>query len=320
MKKLLNICIILLSLCLLSLSACSNDDIPIDDVVGKHDVTFKINPQTIIDTYRYSTHLEYIIGNYNLYDAPGYNLRIKLLIYDKEGSLVSSSEQRLSSYRETTSFTINLSEGDYHALTICDLIDQSSQKEYWTYKNEEKLSTLELDGSKNKNLGSVGRIIGFKSKVFTLKTLAESFVYDLEPMGALIYSQFTDIHTNIQQYLYDKYEKNINVDYIILYTKNYPSSIRFNNIGNYDISFDTEDGHVYPLTAFFPDKESEDAFSDIMVVFPTPYMSFGVGAVDDNNYYWTIGEENTIFEIEPGYEYLAGMSLQARNLLLKRLQ
>ncbi len=318
MKKLLNICTILLSLCLLSASTCSNDDIPIEDVVGKHDVTFKINPQTIIDAYRYSTHLEYILGEYNLYDAPGYNLRIKLLIYDKEGLLVTSSEQRLSSYRETISFTINLSEGDYHALAICDLIDQSSQKEYWTYKNEDKLSTLELDGSKSKNLGSAGRIVGFKSKNFTLKSLAESFVCDLEPMGALIYSQFTNIHTNIQQYLYDKYKQNINVDYIILYTKNYPSSIRFNSIGGYDISFDNEDGHVYPLTAFYPDEESKDSFSDIMVVFPTPYMSFGVGAVDDNNYYWTIGEENTIYEIAPGDEFLAGMSLQARNLLISR--
>ena len=320
MKKILNILTILLTLCLLSSSSCSNDDIPIEYVVGKHDVTFKINPQTIIDAYRYSTHLEYILGDYNLYDAPGYNLRIKLLIYDKEGSLVSSSEQRLSSYRETTSLTINLSEGDYYALTICDLIDQSSQKEYWTYKNEEKISTLELDGSKNKNLGGPGRIIGFKSKDFTIKSLAESFVCDLEPVGALIYSQFTNIHTNIQQYLYDEYKRNINVDYIILYTKNYPSSIRFNSIGSYDISFDTEDGHVYPLTAFYPDKESKDSFSDIMVVFQTPYMSFGVGAVDDNNYYWTIGKENTIFEIESGDEYFVGMSLQTKELIISSFQ
>jgi len=318
MKKIQNILTTLLFLGLLSSYSCSNDDIPMEYVAGRHDVTFKVNPQTIIDAYRYSTHLEYIIGDYNLYDAPGYNLRIKLLIYDKEGSLVSSSEQSLSSYRETTSFTINLPEGDYHALTICDLIKQSSQKEYWTYKHEEKLSTLELDGSNNKNLGGAGRIIGFKSKDFTLKTLDESFVCDLEPVGALIYSQFTNIHTNIQQYLYDKYKSNINVDYIILYTKNYPSSIRFNSIGTYDISFDTEDGHVYPLTAFYPDKESEDSFSDILVVFQTPYMSFGVGAVDDNNYYWTIGEEKTIFEIKPGEEYLVGMSLQTRDLRISR--
>ena len=168
MKKILNILTILLTLCLLSSSSCSNDDIPIEYVVGKHDVTFKVNPTTIISTFPVIASVEALNSNDILYDADGYTLRIRLFIYDNNGALLVSAEKKVSNYRQVAEFTFKeLPEGNYTAISICDVIRNNDNYEFWTLADENKMSTLKLIENGHAS-GNEGRLVGVHNSSFTI--------------------------------------------------------------------------------------------------------------------------------------------------------
>lgn len=311
MKKILNILTILLTLCLLSSSSCSNDDIPIEYVVGKHDVTFKVNPTTIISTFPVIASVEALNSNDILYDADGYTLRIRLFIYDNNGALLVSAEKKVSNYRQVAEFTFKeLPEGNYTAISICDVIRNNDNYEFWTLADENKMSTLKLIENGHAS-GNEGRLVGVHNSSFTIK---DNMVIecDLKPIGALIWTMFLDIHADLHGFIKNKYNKDVEISYIAYYCNIFGESIHFDHQGKSIVSLSSEDDYLYPIVTFVPEKITDNYYLDVGVLLPTSlYVRLGIGAVSSDNYLYVL-DEKIVDNILIGASYFSGMDLSMR--------
>ena len=288
MKKIQNILTTLLFLGLLSSYSCSNDDIPMEYVAGRHDVTFKVNTYSILEAYE-KTVLICTAADEILLNAPGHTLRVRLLIYDNNDKLVSISEKSVDNFRSTVDFVINLPEGKYKSVSICDLINTTNGQEYWAIKDTELKTTLKLVRNTT-SLGTLGAMIGTNISDITVKE-SEEINCNLKPQFSLYYTQFEEIHANMTQYLKDRYQSMINVDHFSLYTYTYPRSIQLSSSGEFETSFEVNEDKPFDLLSFKPSEIDDNTFYGFVALFPTSYMKLGVAAVDKNNDYWLIGDE-----------------------------
>lgn len=178
--------IFMLLACVAMFTSCSNDDITIRSATN-----FRINPATVIAPFTW----EWQPGDLESFDTD-YQLRIRLLVYDSEGFLQAEDVQYFSNYSVTMSSSLNLPNGDYKAIAITDIIGKASGAvdEYWVLSNYERLADTHIDDAGY--IGGQNKILGIETRNFTVDSESQNEIsIDVQPVGALFFVWFTNIHT-----------------------------------------------------------------------------------------------------------------------------
>lgn len=171
-------------ICGITLISCNNEDIPILD-----STTIQVNPSTIMETFTYQVNP----GDLDGVDGTS-QLRIRLLIYDKDGLLFLTDTKTIKNYLSTVKFIVDLREKEsFTAILISDVIDSNPNNiaEYWGIKDEQSINTLKVvyQGSDN-NYGDQ-EILGISSATVTS---GKNVNVNMEAAGALICSYVKNIH------------------------------------------------------------------------------------------------------------------------------
>ena len=289
MKK----CIYILSILSIGLLSSCNDDIPIDEIKQSFEVTFQLNPETVIESF-YNTRSDIERLNSNQ------KLRLRLLIYNDEGVLVSSTDGiQKTSYLEKENVTIKLNEGHYLAIAISDIINpnNTSAPENWKLSGEQKISTLTISDAGY--LGGQSKIVGIASTQFVADKNGVVHSLALKPIGAIIYIYYANIHyfNNVEAYSYS-------CDKIANY-------IVFDDKGNFTPSFAATG--IIDLSRFDPNDTYFDDVNNVydyafvlpMQEFPTAFFA----AVDGEWYY--MSDAMTLTDVAEGKEYFAYIDMAA---------
>ncbi|MCM1140140.1 MAG: hypothetical protein NC453_16365, partial [Muribaculum sp.] len=169
MKKYLAIFAVLFTVIL---SSCPNDDIPVSQTI-----TFKVNPSTVVNCYD-----EYDAGELTVLPK-GYSLRVRLLIYNETGKLVSSDVQKFSDYSHIMTSPQDLAEGEYTVVTITDIVTSTDEDFAWILSNEENLSTLSI--AKTEYIREQWGILGLETTHVSISPSVKDVNIDVKPAGAL---------------------------------------------------------------------------------------------------------------------------------------
>lgn len=210
--KFLAICAVLFTVCL---SSCTNDEIPVAQTT-----TFRINPSTVVQPFTYE------IKSGELESIPsGYELRVRLLVYNSEGVLAKSETQYLTNYASYMSTSMDLDFGSYTAVVITDCVRRSGDEidfALWELSDERSISTAKIT-----DLGYIGyqaKILGFGSKKFSVAGSSKDITINPSPAGTL----FLIMHRNIHTYS--------DVEYIELETNRSSDYLTLNESGKYDVA------------------------------------------------------------------------------------
>lgn len=281
MKKFLYI----LSILSIGLLSSCNEDIPIYEEKQSFDVTFQLNPETVVEPfYNTRSYIERLYSNQKL--------RLRLLVYNDEGVLQSSSNEiQLSSYLEKDNITINLKEGRYLAIAISDVITPNSNvPEYWKLSGEQNISTLTITDAGY--IGGDGKLLGVASTQLIADKNGIVHSMELKPVGSIIYIYYANIHhfNNVEAYSYS-------CDKMAEY-------IKFDNKGNFVSSFETA---IFDLSRFDPgdsrydNVEQEDGYAFVMPMqeFPTAFFA------KVNGDWHQVSDAMTLTEVTAGKEYYA---------------
>ncbi len=171
------------------LSSCSNDDITITEPT-----TFKIDPNTVISGFE-----EFDPGDLTVIPST-YQLRIRLLIYNDAGQLVTETEQFFSDYAHKMTANLDLPlDKKYKAIAVTDITRKSDGFEYWEISGEESLSTLKFKDTGY--IGSQRSILGLASVDFVGGNTSEVKL-DVRPAGTLMIVYYSGIrsYTNVTDY------------------------------------------------------------------------------------------------------------------------
>lgn len=184
----------LLAIVLLAGTSCSNDEIEIND----SQLTFTINLSNvmkydgvdIIEKYAGSNAVKY------LKDVPvedGRHLRVRNLIYDKNGFLKRQTEDFASSYNQTIQPKLLLPEGKYTVITLTDIVTKNKDGKVGFHFWDVKDSTL-LGDTRLVPTGYIGK---FQSLGFA-KTEIEvggSVIQEVKPspVGSMVYVRYRNM-------------------------------------------------------------------------------------------------------------------------------
>ena len=184
----------LLAIILLAGTSCSNDEIEIND----SQLTFTINLSNVMK-YDGVDIIENIVGanavSY-LKEVPvedGYHLRVRNLVYDKNGILRKQTEDFASSYNQTIQPKLLLPEGKYTVITLTDIVEKNNDGKvgfhYWDVKDSTILG--------NTRLVPTGYIGKFQSLGFAKTELqvGGSLIQEVKPspVGSMVYVRYKNI-------------------------------------------------------------------------------------------------------------------------------
>lgn len=254
--------IYILSILSIGIFSSCNEDIPIDEVLPSFDVTFRLNPETVVESF-YNTRLDIE----RLYSTE--KLRLRLLIYNEQGTLVSSSEKYVGSYLEKEDVTVNLVQGSYFAIAISDVVEPNDQDapELWTLSGEQSINSLTVTDAGY--IGGESKVLGVNGLQFNVNKNGDNFTMELKPVGAIIYIRYDNIHmfNDVQEYNYEctkiaekiQFDRSGNVTPsfstgLYYLSKITPSNLdKYNNVGVYAFVLPMQD---LP-TAFFAKVNGE---------------------------------------------------------------
>jgi len=171
MKKYIVMCLAMMALIM---SSCKNEDISIS-----REVSFEVTPYEVINKW-----IPYVLNESSLTDLSSNNqLRINLLVYDRNGGLIASDTKKLKDYNENMITTLELSHGEYTVVAISDVIENGNDL-CWTIKGTERLSTLMIE-----NISSVingeEAIVGIGNAKIMVDADHSSHHVEMRPAGAL---------------------------------------------------------------------------------------------------------------------------------------
>lgn len=168
------------------LTSCSNDDITISSTTS-----FRINPSTVIAPFTW----EWEAGDLESFDTD-YQLRIRLLIYDMDGILVTEDTQYFSNYSVLMTSALDLTPGAYTAVAITDLVGRSASavEEYWTLSDHQRLADTHIDDAGY--IGGKNKILGISNRSITISNDTQNeFTIDVHPVGSIFFVWYRNIHT-----------------------------------------------------------------------------------------------------------------------------
>ena len=264
-------------------TSCSNDEIPMDK-----QMTFKINPQTVISAFtNYRGDLE---------ELKGASLRIRLFIYSENGALVAQSEKELTTYLQLANISLSVPEGKYRAVAISDVLPAGSGNACWSLSGEKNISTLTLTDVGND--GKNNNLLGVATEQFTAGSSQQNVDLSLKPVGAVFNIHFANIHSLNDVAAYQLLANKIN------------DAIVFDAQGNINSSIKMENGDNYRLARFNPsDYSSEPSVDVLSYVFPmSNLMVYFEGETSDGDGQM-LGKALVINDIKVGQEYRISIDL-----------
>lgn len=282
MKKYLSI---LTALFAVLFTSCSNDDIPV-----MHETVFKVDPSTVISSYD-----EYYVGDLTALGS-GCKLRIRLLVYNEDGSLVAYDEAFSNDYTHIHSFNFALAEGEYTTVAITDVI--IGDFEYYTMTNQERLNTLQLT-----NTGYVGgqnNILGLTAESQYVTSIPHDINIKVKPAGALIICYIKNWNDCLK-YTDSKTGEKIDIETYYLTANQISSDITLNSIGDPIYSIQTSTDFNY---AWYIHERDSDYKNGYGYVFKFPMSNVkllwqGV-TYNEKRYRWG---EPVALNIEANEEY-----------------
>ena len=172
-------------------TSCSNDDIPLEEKVTEKvfEAMFKINPETVIQPFR-----ELELGDLQTFDKD-YQLRIRLLIYDKNGNLVIKDEQYFENYKVLMTSRKSLPAGEYTAVAISDLKSKDGDDDFWIVRNEVMLNEMVVEDAGF--IHGKNKMLGIKELRFTVSPdNVNEFIMNVEPAGGILVVHYQGLHYN----------------------------------------------------------------------------------------------------------------------------
>ncbi len=172
MKKYMIMCMALMAI---MLSSCKNEDISIS-----REVRFEVTPLEVINKW-----IPYVLNESSLAELPSdEQLRINLLVYDRNGNLIASNTRRLKDYYENMVATLELANDEYTVVAISDVVENGNDF-CWTIKGKEKLSTLMIERISTV-ITNEEAIVGIGSAKIMVDADHSTHHVEMNPAGALV--------------------------------------------------------------------------------------------------------------------------------------
>lgn len=280
MKKYLAIFAVLFTVIL---SSCSNDDIPMSQ-----SISFKVNPSTVVNSFD-----EYDAGELTVFPK-GYLLRVRLLIYNETGKLVSSDVQTFGDYSHIMSSSQNLEEGNYTVVTTTDIITTEDDQYAWILSGEENLTSLTM--TKTEYIRQQWEILGLETTHISITSSTKDVNIDVKPAGALaiVFYNNWNKYTDVLKY---KLNSDKVADNFMLDSNGLPQySVKSSDNTNYRISLVTWDSNYTGAYRY-------------IFLFPMQNVTLQFKCECDDDKTYLLGEPAKV-DIEKGKEYLFAIDVE----------
>lgn len=261
--------------CALMLASCSNEDVPVSQAVS-----FRVNPNTVVSGFE-----EYSGGELSVL-ADTYDLRVRLLIYNESGSLVSKSEELTNDYNHTVYMNANLEPGSYKVIALTDVVADENTFEYWSLADEEKLSTATVT-----DCGYIGgkyKLLGLRTLDIDITENQREVAVDVYPAGALAIVRFMN---------WNRYS---DVSDFYLLSNRSCDDMRFDENGNPIYSVESSRDYDWILSSMEWDSNYSGGYSYVFM-FPIDNMSLRFYAMSTADKLYGFGSATV--NIEAGREY-----------------
>lgn len=160
-----------------------------DDVDIKYQVDFTVSPEKVMSGFE-----EYKEGDFTL-DTDN-KVRIRALVYDMSGNLMSKTEELVDDYAKNLTFSTVLPIGEYNVITSTDVVEGSSASNissaFWSFSAEENLSKLTI--SRENLMDYMGNgTLGLSQTKITVNE-PTSVAISVKPITAMIYCLFKNFN------------------------------------------------------------------------------------------------------------------------------
>lgn len=169
---------------MLWLVSCQNEDITM-----QRKVSFKIDPSGVVDGFTYEAEEDELEAL-----AAGYQLRIRLLVYDEAGSLKAENTEYVAGYQSILTLSLALADGTYTAVALTDVvkIDAGETTSGWNVAETSRLYNLKITDAKA--LDGKYKILGVSDYRFEVREGVVDHTLRVQPAGALLCVEATNIH------------------------------------------------------------------------------------------------------------------------------
>lgn len=290
-----NYILFLVSAIMFAFTSCtSSEDIEINDIQSKYQAVFKINPSTVVEPFTWQPtpgELSTIPSNHKL--------RIRTLIYDMNGTLVTADSTQISNYTTFVNFDTELEKGNYTVVAISDVVQPGDEEapEYWHLENSNSLNTTKIT-----HAGWIGEqceILGITSQTISVSETNNEYKIDIQPAGAVIYTYYNSIHeySDIKRYQLE-------------ITQTIEEGV-FDSNGKFNGSVENNDNkYLWRLSVVYPEYIDQDGGYVISYVLPQNNLRLRYAAYTytgreddyDGDSYW-MGKELHISSIKAGDEF-----------------
>lgn len=261
------------------LTSCSNEDVPVSK-----NVTFKINPSTVISSF-----IEFNAGELSSIGSDQ-NLRVRLLIYNESGRLQCSDTQYMNDYTHMSSFGFSLPVGVYKAVAITDIVSDNRTFEFWTLTGEDNINTTTITDAGY--VGGSSKILGLTVKDIEIgESSGTEYNIDVRPAGALAIVWFKN------------WNRYTNVDSFALYSNRSCDSMTLNSEGNPVYSVEASNDMSWRIALMGHDSSYSGGYVYVFL-FPLQNASMHFGAELNNDRYTLFPGADAVVDIELGREYM----------------
>lgn len=272
-------------------ASCSNDDvIPIE---YHTDTTFKVYLNNIVDIPNiYEINVGELEGV-----SSGYKLRVRLLVYNSDGTLVASETEYFSSYNDIMSTTMTLEEGKYYAVAITDVINSDGKFSYWILSDENSITSARV--TDNGYIGGQNKFLGVGSVEFSLGSLSTEEV-TIKPSlaGAIILSMWRNVNA------YD------NVNKTTLVSNRISKYMKFNWYGGVDYVLDNDNNNFKWRVSYLERAKYPDSKNIYNYFFSFPMKNVSFKYTIETSDIGTLETDTFTMNIEAGYEYYFCLNLK----------
>lgn len=160
-----------------------------DDADITYQVNFTVSPEKVMSGFE-----EYEAGDFVL--DGGKKVRVRALVYDMSGNLMSKAEELADDYAKNLTFSTELPTGEYNVITSTDVVEGSSvsniSSAFWSFSAEENLSKLTI--SRENLMDYMGNgTLGLSQTKITVHD-ATSVTISVKPITAMIYCLFENFN------------------------------------------------------------------------------------------------------------------------------
>ncbi len=267
------------------LSSCSNDDITISKVV-----TVKVDPSGVITPFP-----EEWPGELESFDT-SCKLRVRLLIYDKDGLLTYSDSTYLENYKKEMSISQSLPLGTYTIIATTDIVEMSGNTvkgEFWNLYGKDNINNASIQYTDNYIALGKYRILGVASQKVEITSDSQSLTLYPYPAGALIRVYYF----NVLRYK--------NVKYYSLWANRECSLMTFDSNGSPKM-IPENNNNEYDFVCDYVDVENakENELYGWHFIFPVDNISFQFVWENSKNNVYTMGDPVSVSSIKAGEEYI----------------